>query len=338
MTAAILSDLIVGESDSIRQLRDLIVKLAPAALPILIEGPTGSGKELVAEALHRLSGRSGAYVPFNVCAIPEGMVEDALFGHVRGAYTGAASSRTGYLAEANNGTAFFDEIGGLPLFVQAKLLRALETRHFRRVGDDRDMFSDFRAVAASNESVEERVMTGSFRADLFYRLSGFRLSVPALLDRLSDIPLLVRNLLERRLAFEGTVTSCAIRTLQAHTWPGNVRELLRVLEASLILSTGGRITRREIVPSIQRPSTKSGSLDQFERKRLIELLEQAGDDVAILADQTGVHPATVYRWLNKFGIKIPRRFGRRRPLSGPDVPISLWSSDDDEAGHARQHP
>src|SRR5678816_48003 len=171
---------LIGDSFPMQRLRALIARVAPTNVPVLIEGATGTGKELVAAMLHRLSGRGGAFVPFNVCALPDSMFEDALFGHVKGAYTGAAGDTLGYLREANGGTAFFDEISGLALGLQPKLLRAIETRTIRAVGSSRDVTSDFRVVAATNECLDELVDAGRFRADLNHRLSGLVLTVPTL--------------------------------------------------------------------------------------------------------------------------------------------------------------
>jgi DNA-binding NtrC family response regulator len=171
MTAA--DALLIGEAPAVRRLRRTVERIAPSRLPVLIEGPTGSGKELVAELLHQRSGRRGELVAFNVCAIGETMFEDALFGHVRGAYTGASGDAPGFLREAHGGTVFLDEIGGLPPLLQPKLLRALETGVFRPIGSARDSTSDFRLVSATNDGIESLVAAGRVRADIAHRLSGF---------------------------------------------------------------------------------------------------------------------------------------------------------------------
>ena len=178
-----------------RELRALIARVAPLRMPVLIEGATGTGKELAAALLHRDSGRSGGLVAFNVCALGESMFEDALFGHVKGAYTGALGESLGFLREANGGTAFFDEISGLPLPLQAKLLRAIETGVFRPIGASRDAMSEFRTVAATNEQLRELVAAGRFREDLMHRLSGITVRMPTLAERVDDIPELVRHFL-----------------------------------------------------------------------------------------------------------------------------------------------
>src|SRR3954470_19051267 len=188
---------IVGDSSAIQQLRALIATVAPTRLPVLVEGPTGSGKELVAAALHQASGRRGRLVAFNVCAIGDALFEDALFGHVRGAFTGAANDSAGFLREADAGTVFLDEISGLPWALQAKLLRAVETGEFRPVGAARDARSDFRVVAATNEHLDDLVECGRFRADLKHRIGGVVISVPTLAERVDDIPDLTRYFARR---------------------------------------------------------------------------------------------------------------------------------------------
>jgi DNA-binding NtrC family response regulator len=193
MSAAMIADLLVGESAVMVRLRDLVLRLAPARLPVLVQGPTGAGKELVAQALHRASGRKGRCVAFNACAIPDAMFEDALFGHVRGAFSGASHDHTGYLGEANGGTVFMDEIGSLGIDAQAKLLRAVETRVFRPVGARRDQESDFRLVTATNVRLGDLVGTGRFRPDLAHRISAAVITVPALAEHPEDIPALAEH-------------------------------------------------------------------------------------------------------------------------------------------------
>lgn len=188
-----LSELLIGESLPMRRLRAHIASVARTDLPVLIHGETGTGKELVAQALHLASSRTGAFVAFNVCAIPEALFESALFGHVRGAFTGATGDSVGYLAEAHHGTVFLDEIGSLSLSLQAKLLRAIETRSFRPVGARQDRSSSFRVAAATNVSVEALVGGDSFRSDLVHRLCGDLIAVPPLREHADDIPCLVEH-------------------------------------------------------------------------------------------------------------------------------------------------
>jgi sigma-54-specific transcriptional regulator len=302
MSDAILTGTLIGESLAMRRLRTLIARVASSTIPILIEGETGAGKELVARALHQLSGRGGAMVAFNVCAIADTMFEDALFGHVRGAYTGAVQSSPGYLAEANGGTLFLDEIGGLPQASQAKLLRAIETKQFRPVGGMTDRRSDFRVVAASNEPVDQLVHAQRFRRDLAQRLGGVRIEVPPLRGRADDIPLLIQHFSvgagdhERSRFTEG-----AIRHLREYDWPGNVRELRYVVEASLTLAIGSLITRAD-VEVLTRRTVREAWTEMGRTQRdteLLSLLDRSSWDVAEAARHLGVHRATIYRHLQR---------------------------------------
>jgi DNA-binding NtrC family response regulator len=303
--------LLIGDSAPMRQLRAIVATVAPTRLPVLIEGETGSGKELVATMLHRLSGRTGALVAFNVCALGESMFEDALFGHVRGAYTGAVGETIGFLREANGGTAFLDEITGLPLPLQAKLLRAIETGVFRPIGAARDACSDFRTIAATNERLDELVAERRFRADLTHRLRGVVISVPPLSARVDDIPLLVEHL-ARRCATDGAVVIAAetMDLLQQRSWPGNVRELKQVVEAAVVF--GRNVVDRDAVSLAL--ANRSGNTDVTlhehtlaERRAFVMALEAANWNPETAAEQLGVHRATVYRKMKRFGIDVPVR-------------------------------
>ena len=229
----------VGEDACLREVSRRIRLVAPHATPVLIEGPTGSGKELVARALHRLSPRAGRrMVALNCAAIPEALLEAELFGHTRGAFTGAVQGRTGRIEAAHGGTLFLDEIGEMPLGLQAKLLRFLETGELQRVGDNEPVKVDVRIVAATHQRLAKMVAEGGFRADLYYRLAVFLIRTPALDGRLGDIGALTAHFLERlaRKSPAKRITSAALERLTAHAWPGNVRELEHVLERAWILA------------------------------------------------------------------------------------------------------
>jgi DNA-binding NtrC family response regulator len=309
VSGPVVEELILGDSPAIRRMRGLIARLAPTSLPVLIEGPTGSGKELVAYALHAASGRQGRLVAFNVSAISETMFEDALFGHVRGAFTGATTDRRGYLAEANSGTAFLDEIGTLPLGAQAKLLRAIETKQFRPLGAREDWRSDFRVVAATNEGVDGLVRAGRFRADLAYRLNAVVVRVPSLRERLEDVPALARHF-AASVAIGGgpaELSAGALALLQEHDWPGNVRQLRNVVECAVALSPEPLLTRAAVVAVMQRevrPHSEHGA-GGFAARRLAEVLERFGWDTALVAEHLGVHRATVYRRMQRLGLQAP---------------------------------
>jgi DNA-binding NtrC family response regulator len=305
---------IIGESPAIRVLRARIARVAATELPVLIQGPTGSGKELVARAVHELSGRPGQLVAFNVCAIGEAMFEDAFFGHVRGAFTGATEDRTGYLAEAHRGTVFLDEIGSLHGAFQAKLLRAIETRQFRAVGARRDMASEFRVVSASNEALETLVAEGRFRRDLAQRLSGVVCEVPPLAARREDIPLLVSHFLERLPDQSGPweFTPSAFRILQSHAWPGNVRELRQVIERVVVLSEHRVLRDRDIRTAIGLVRTVRDGVDAHERRRLLAVLNESEWDTMRAAERLGVHRGTIYRRMQRLGVQPPDSNSRFR--------------------------
>jgi DNA-binding NtrC family response regulator len=217
---------------------------------VLIEGPTGSGKELVAEGLHRLSARSRKpFVAINCAAIPEALLEAELFGHTRGAFTGAVQGRVGRIEAADGGTLFLDEIGEMPLALQSKLLRFVECGELQRVGDNERVKVDVRIVAATHRPLAQHTQTGSFRSDLYYRLAVFLIRTPSLADHAEDLPLLVAHFMERmgREAPVKRVDAGAMAKLSGHDWPGNVRELEHVLERGAILAgEESVVTAREI--------------------------------------------------------------------------------------------
>jgi DNA-binding NtrC family response regulator len=230
---------LVGNAPVMLEVSRRIRLVAPRSTPVLIEGPTGSGKELVAEALHRLSPRSRKpFVAINCAAIPEALLEAELFGHTRGAFTGAVQGRVGRIESADGGTLFLDEIGEMPLALQAKLLRFVESGELQRVGDNEMLKVDVRIVAATHRPLAQHTQDGRFRADLYYRLAVFLIRTPALADHAQDLPLLVDHFLERMGREEPMkrVDAGAMGKLAAHEWPGNVRELEHVLERAAILA------------------------------------------------------------------------------------------------------
>jgi transcriptional regulator with GAF, ATPase, and Fis domain len=218
--------------------------VAPRSTPVLIEGPTGSGKELVAEALHRLSSRNRKpFVAINCAAIPEALLEAELFGHTRGAFTGAVHGRVGRIESADGGTLFLDEIGEMPLSLQSKLLRFVESGELQRVGDNDTLKVDVRIIAATHRPLARHTQEGKFRADLYFRLAVFLIRTPALNDHAQDLPLLVEHFLEKMGRQEPVkrLDVSAMATLRAHDWPGNVRELEHVLERGAILAGNSNV-------------------------------------------------------------------------------------------------
>jgi DNA-binding NtrC family response regulator len=241
---------LVGDAPCMIEISRRIRLVAPRSTPVLIEGPTGSGKELVALALHRLSNRSRKpFVTINCAAIPEALLEAELFGHTRGAFTGAVQSRVGRIEAANGGTLFLDEIGEMPLALQAKLLRFVESGELQRVGDNETLKVDVRVVAATHRPLVQHTQNGGFRPDLYYRLAVFLIRTPSLAEHIEDLPLLVEHFLEQmgRQSPRKALDEAALTRLAAHAWPGNVRELEHVLERAAILAGDAPIlTTQEI--------------------------------------------------------------------------------------------
>jgi DNA-binding NtrC family response regulator len=230
---------LIGNAPCMLEISRRIRLVAPRSTPVLVEGPTGSGKELVAEALHRLSTRSRKpFVAINCAAIPEALLEAELFGHTRGAFTGAVHGRTGRIEAADGGTLFLDEIGEMPFSLQSKLLRFVECGELQRVGDNESVKVDVRIIAATHRPLAKHTAEGTFRSDLYYRLAVFLIRTPALADHLDDLPLLVQHFLATmgRSAPLKRIAPPAMAKLAGHTWPGNVRELEHVLERAAILA------------------------------------------------------------------------------------------------------
>ncbi len=238
---------ILGNSDQIREVLEMILQVGVVDISVLITGESGTGKEMVAKALHKVSRRSnGSLITVNCGAIPEGIIESELFGHKKGAFTGAGEDRKGYFETAHKSTIFLDEIGETPLETQVKLLRVLESGEFMRVGDSKMLYTDVRVIAATNKDINELVKKGKFRQDLYYRLKSVTINVPAFRQRIEDM-----NLLVERFALEFTRSNDipyrgfmpeAIRSLKQYNWPGNVRELKHFVERILVLEKGERIT------------------------------------------------------------------------------------------------
>lgn len=251
LSEAMINQLIVGNSTAMKNVKRLIATVAVSDAPVLVLGETGSGKELVAEALHRASGRNGRLIAVNCAAIPSELLESELFGHEKGAFTGADRQRIGLIEQANGGTLFLDEIGDMPAQLQTKLLRVLESKKVQRVGSSHSIPVDFRLVTATHRNLEARVADGSFRADLYYRIAVFPVTLPTLAERSVDIPQILGRMISDRMAENPSLDAphfdqSALRALAAHPWPGNVRELRNVLTRAFVLFPGRLVTARHV--------------------------------------------------------------------------------------------
>ncbi|MDQ1473006.1 MAG: formate hydrogenlyase transcriptional activator [Bryobacterales bacterium] len=270
---------IVGNSDALRRVLDMVRVVAPTDATVLIKGETGTGKELIAEAIHQYSDRSnGPFVKVNCAAIPAGLLESELFGHERGAYTGAVTRGIGRFERANRGTLFLDEIGDLPLELQPKILRVLQDKKFERLGGAATIHADVRVICATHQNLFEMVGEREFRADLFYRLSVFPIELPPLRERPEDIRLLVHHFAiqyaDRMRKPISVVSSDFMAALERHSWPGNVRELQNLVERSVILSTGTVLNGS--LPEIPRAPKSSApvTLEEAERAHILQILLQ----------------------------------------------------------------
>ncbi|MBX3269323.1 MAG: sigma-54-dependent Fis family transcriptional regulator [Sandaracinaceae bacterium] len=302
------------ESRAMRELGELLQKVAPGQSSVCIHGESGVGKELVARAIHDLSRRADApFVPVNVSAIPETLVESTLFGHVRGAFTGADRARDGLFCAADSGTLFLDEIGELPLPAQAKLLRAVETKQVRPVGSDRDVTVDVRIVCATHRDLDAMVRERTFREDLLYRLRVVRIDVPPLRERPEDVPALVSRFLTKQAREQKkrvfTVAPDAMRRLLEYGWPGNVRELSNVIERAVLLAEPEAIRLEDLPPEIRGAELEVGearldrALASFERRHVAAVLAGCDGNREAAAKRLGVSPATLYRKLERLGLK-----------------------------------
>jgi formate hydrogenlyase transcriptional activator len=320
---------IVGNSEPLRRVLKEIETVAPADSTVLIYGETGTGKELIARALHNLSSRkSNAFVKLNCAAIPTGLLESELFGHEKGAFTGAIAQRVGRFELANRGTIFLDEVGEIPLELQPKLLRVLQEREFERLGSSRTVRSDARLIAATNRDLKTMVEEQRFRSDLYYRLNVFPIRVPSLRERKEDIPQLVRHFVKefsrRNQRVINTIPSETMQALVRYHWPGNIRELQNVIERAVIISRGPvlNVALTELAPDVASTSApvvtaaKSTSheslqemLERTERNQILRALEEANGVVAGpngAAVRLGVKRSTLQLRMQKLGIRLSR--------------------------------
>jgi len=311
---------IVGSSSAIRDVVKLVKQIAPSNLPVLITGESGTGKELIAQAIHNLSKRSQArFVPLNCAGLSESILEDELFGHVKGAFTGAERDREGRFEYAHKGTLFLDEVGDMPLVMQAKLLRVLESGEVVRMGANEPRHVDVRMISATNRPISELVKTREFREDLFFRIKGAEIRVPPLRERREDIPLLARHF-AHEYAEQADMPTLEIaedtqRLLMQYDWPGNVRQLINVIQSAAVLAAGGEHARIEpghLPEELRQTDTPDGeahdaplgmSLDQIEKQAIRKALTLNHGNREQTARMLGIGERTLYRKLKEYGLK-----------------------------------
>jgi two-component system response regulator PilR (NtrC family) len=308
---------LVGQSPAMREVFDLVRKVAPTQSTVLLTGESGTGKEVVARAVHHFSlVAQRIFLPVNCAAIPENLLESQLFGHVRGAFTGAVTSQEGLFSRARGGTIFLDEIGDLPFGLQSKLLRAIETKEVLPVGSTQTIAVDVRIIAASNRDLRQMVDEGKFREDLYYRLNVVHIPLPPLRDRREDIPSLVEYLVRRhnremKRAYRG-VDNATLKLLMSQPWKGNVRELDNVIEHAMILGNGEWITVGDL-PRTLRESDDAlppvgdelrEALRAYERIHIESVLRRTGHDKRKAADLLGLSLSSLYRKLNELEIDL----------------------------------
>ncbi len=310
---------LIGRSDAMKNVFGIVEKAADSDAPVVVYGETGTGKELVARAIHeRGARRTGPYVQVNCAALNESLLESELFGHIKGSFTGAYRDRKGRFESADGGTLFLDEIGDIPSSIQVKLLRALETQRFERVGEDRTVSVNVRIVTATNKNLVELISRNQFREDLYFRINVLPIRLPPLRERKDDIPLLVNTFVHRLRERSGKriegVKREALDTLMDYPWPGNVRELKSVLEYAFTVADRNLIDCGHFPPDIggcagraatMRASSKpTDEKDAKERRELIDALERAGGNRTAAAAILGVSRVTVWNRMRKYGINL----------------------------------
>ena len=333
---------LVGASEPMRQIYALIEQVAPSSASVLLTGESGTGKELCARTIHNLSPRkNNAFVAINCSAIPETLMESELFGHERGAFTGAAARRLGCFELANGGTLMLDEISEMPVSLQAKLLRVLEDRTIRRLGGSQELAVDVRVLAATNRDPQGAVRAGTFREDLLYRLNVITVELPPLRKRKEDIPLLAQHLVaqlaERHVRPARLLSPAAVETLQAHSWPGNVRELRNVIERAVIICSSEVIERHHLAPyPLEQRAQSRGEdtitlpvgtpIDEVERRMILRTLQKTENNKTRAAELLQISLKTLHNKLRLYReqglLPNPEEAGQLSPHGDPEDALS----------------
>jgi formate hydrogenlyase transcriptional activator len=309
---------IIGQSQNLQKVLSKVKQVAPTVASVLINGETGTGKELIARAIHNLGPRkSRPLIRVNCAALPSGLIESELFGHEKGAFTGALSKRIGRFELADGGTIFLDEVGDLPLELQSKLLRVLQEQEFERVGGTETIRVNTRVIAATHRDLEDLVKRDQFRADLYYRLSVFPLKMPSLRERKEDIGLLARYFVKKSSGAMGkridNISQRVIDQLEAYNWPGNIRELENVIERAVILTTGPELQLDETFDKtnaapLETVGVSTATMEDIERQHILRVLESTNwviEGKQAAASVLGLNPSTLRSRMAKLGIKKP---------------------------------
>ncbi len=307
-------DSIVAKSAPMQEVLETVRQVAPTRSTVLITGESGSGKEVIAQAIHKLSGRKGAIMAVHCAALPPTLLESELFGHEKGAFTGAIEQKKGRFELADNGTLFLDEIGEIEPQIQVKLLRVLETRTFERVGGVEQVFTDTRLISATNRDLHNMVAEGKFREDLFYRLDVVNIHIPPLRERQEDIPILVKTFIDEFAEENGkgrqSISEEALNALCSYKWPGNIRELRNCIERMVVLSRGPLLQLDNVPVGIRggggdAPAAMSSptlDLDRNEKMLILKALEECGDNRTNAAEKLGISRRTLHRKLKEYSI------------------------------------
>ncbi len=305
---------ILGKTPAMQQLFEMIESVAQSDAPVMISGQSGTGKEMVARAVHWASPRKGQpFIKVNCAALNENLLESELFGHIKGAYTGADRNRIGRFEAADGGSIFLDEIGDIPLSTQVKLLRVLEEKEIERVGDHTSIKVDVRVITATNKNLEELIAQGRFREDLYFRVNVFPLAIPPLKDRMDDIPLIIQHFIaQHNLTSSKKIVAMspeAVARLSAYSWPGNVRELRNAIEYALVLCPGGQIDVQHLPHKVLSESICPPAPEPMparERDELVEALQQVGGNQSAAARLLGVSRVTIWKRMKRHGIDLTR--------------------------------